>query len=80
MAPAEKSAGAALSVETARGRVVTTQATAKKWKLVQLAGFVICVVGVVMYVGGDRINGIYTLLLGFTTFIFGRFLGWWKHG
>jgi len=78
--PADKPQRAALSVETAPGRVVRTEATAKIWKVVQFAGFATCVVGVVMYVGGDRIAGIYTMFLGFVIFIAGRFLGWWKHG
>jgi len=74
----------ATSVETAPGRVVTTEATSKKWKAVQFAGFMISVIGIAMIMGGSGqrgfVGGGEVMVLGFMIFLFGRFMGWWKHG
>lgn len=73
--------GANVGVETRPGKAVTTQATGKVWKVIQLIGFLICVMGVIIYVGGtQRMTGINLLFLGALVFLVGRFGGWWKHG
>ena len=70
----------ATSVETAPSRVVTTRATARKWKMIQIAGFAISVVGVAKYVGGNHVDGMSIIILGVMILGAARFMGWWKHG
>lgn len=66
-------------------RVVTTQATGKGPKLVQLAGFALIVVGVISCVGPgpgkyDIHSGVVLSLLGVCLWFGGRVAAWWRHG
>ena len=71
-----------IAVENAPGKALTTQSTAKVWKVIQLIGFLICVAGVVSC-STTRDNyqtGVQLVMLGGFVFLIGRFGGWWKHG
>lgn len=55
----------------------------KRWKGLQLAGFALMAVGIVLVVDGGRVGppliGTPTLLLGAIVYAAGRIGAWWKH-
>ena len=67
--------------------VVTVEATAKKWKAVQLAGAGIITAGLIclaffMSAGSGwplRVTGL-ILFAGLCITIYGSFMAWWHHG
>jgi len=69
-----------IKVETAAGAVVTTQATGRSWKIIQLIGALLITAGVVSCSAGDPGSAASLLMLGFVVFIAGRIGAWWKHG
>jgi len=77
---ADRKHRAALSAEPAPDRAVMRAGTATKWKVIQIAGFAISVVGVAKYVGGNHVDGMSIIILGLVILGGGRFMGWWKHG
>lgn len=60
--------------------VVTTQATGKEWKIVQLIGGLLMIGGVVSCSGGSAHNGGMIFFLGCVVFLGGRIGAWWNHG
>ena len=64
-------------------RKVVTEQTSKAWKLVQLAGFAMTIVGLFMLFGGSSgvaVGGMLLVLFGILVFALGRILAWWFHG
>ena len=67
--------------------VLTVEATAKRWKAIQLAGAGIITVGLIclaffMSAGSElplRVTGL-ILFAGLCTTIYGTFMAWWHHG
>lgn len=53
--------------------------TSKRWKLVQLVGFFVCIAAVVWFMSGEP-AAILVLLLGLLVFCIGRIGAWWSHG
>ena len=70
---------ARVSVQTDDGDVVTTQATGKAPKVVQLVGFLLAVGGVVSCSSSTGSSG-GLFLLGCAVFLMGRLMAWWSHG
>ncbi len=65
--------------------VVTTQATGKAPKIVQLVGLGFIIIGVVSCVGqigtgNDYKTSVWLNLIGFALWIGGRAAAWWRHG
>lgn len=60
--------------------VVTTQATGKAHKLIQLAGAALAYVGIVMIANTGSIGAWLVTFAGVGVFIAGRATGWWGHG
>lgn len=66
--------------------VQTIEATAKKWKMVQIAGMIILIIGIfscsAATVRSDGSYGIGTTIpwIGLVVFLFGRIAAWWHHG
>ena len=59
---------------------VTTQQTSKTWKLLQLIGALMAIVGIAVKASGGSGNWTYAAMVGLLLFIAGRFWGWWNHG
>ncbi len=82
--PARAPQSAPVQVATAPGRVVTTQATDKHWKGMQIAG--VCLMGAGVAACNEiSKDGTYAFwmtgfwLLGILVYIGGRFGAWWHH-
>lgn len=73
-----------IAVETKGRQVVTTQQTAKPYKLAQAVGVVLAIAGAASCtVGGDPKIGLasgFVSVLGFVIFITARIGAWWRHG
>lgn len=72
-----------IHVQTATGHVVTTEATGREWKAIQLVGGAIMIVSMVACMANTPDYGPSAglgMLLGFGVYLFGRVGGWWKHG
>ena len=70
--------------QTARGKTVTTQTTAKNWKGVQLAGIGVMVLGIMFIFGGAEdwryVAGILMIPVGIIITVVGSVAAWWHHG
>lgn len=68
------------------GRGQLIEQTGKQWKVIQLLGFLVCIVGVVVSCGSlgaentFKLPGFLILLAGLIVFMLGRFGAWWHHG
>lgn len=58
---------------------MAVELSAKRWKMMQLVGFFVCVGGVTWFMSGNAF-GFFVLLLGLLIFCIGRILAWWFHG
>ena len=64
--------------------VVTTQRTSKKWKLMQLIGALLLIIGVISLIAGANSNepsaaGMPMIVIGILLFIVARAGSWWCH-
>jgi hypothetical protein len=74
-------APAPVSVATAPGQAVTTEATGKGWKVVQLVGALIMTAGAVACTASKTPGtGTQLFILGMIVFLAGRAGAWWSHG
>src|SRR5262245_7799197 len=72
-----------VSVETQPGSVVTTQATGRGPKIVQLVGALIMIVGVISCSASGaepKVGAAMLMFVGLIVFLAGRFAAWWRHG
>jgi uncharacterized membrane protein HdeD (DUF308 family) len=60
--------------------IQTIQATAKKWKAIQIGGGLIALVGVVLAFTGAGTVSLVPAAIGFAVLIVGRIGAWWHHG
>lgn len=63
-----------------RRGVVTTQATAKRYKGAQLLAALVVSVGVVGVIGGGHLWGSLTAFAGLGLYFVARARSWWAHG
>jgi RNA polymerase subunit RPABC4/transcription elongation factor Spt4 len=63
-----------------RAGVVTTQQTAKKYKVLQLVGVLVLLFGVIVRAGTGEYWGTAVAMLGLLLFVAGRLGAWWRHG
>ena len=62
-------------------KIYTTQQTSKKWKVLQLIGLgIILLGGLFGYSIDDGGAVIFFFIIGLTTLVVGVFLAWWHHG
>ncbi len=61
-------------------RPVITEQTSKKYKLIQLVGFFMCIGGIIAGFAKVAPAAVLLLLFGTLTFCVGRILAWWNHG
>lgn len=61
-------------------RPMITEQTSKKWKLVQLAGFAMCLGGIGAGFAQHGPAALLLILFGILVFALGRILAWWNHG
>lgn len=59
---------------------LTIQATAKRYKGMQLLGAAVMSVGVVMIVVQNHLSGALVMLAGLGLFVGARMAAWWRHG
>lgn len=73
-------APAPLSVATKPGDAVTTEATGKTHKVVQIVGAAIMCVSMVSCVSGAENLGMAGFILGAAVYFTGQATAWWSHG
>jgi uncharacterized membrane protein HdeD (DUF308 family) len=62
-------------------KVQTIEATAKRWKLMQLLGVLAIMLGVaLMFNEPTRLAAVLLVLIGVPMWVFGRVAAWWFHG
>lgn len=67
--------------------IVTIQATSKKWKVLQLIGGFLCIIGIIscsMVIsknspGDPDTSGVFIFFIGFLLFFIGRLGAWWNN-
>ena len=61
-------------------KIVTTQKTSKKWKLIKLVSVILFFVGLILLGNSYNNSGAFLASVGFMGFVVGKFGAWWSHG
>lgn len=62
------------------GKIYKIEKTAKKWKFLQLIGFILLIIGLINTLKNNNELAIIFAVFGLLIIIFGRLLAWWFHG